>query len=75
MPCMREVRLRLREGKPMRKVLTNIIVDWGIRAFGCEHMRDPRVRALRLAEETIELAQALDVPRSQLRDRSAAGVI
>lgn len=49
-----------------RRALTNIIVDWGERAFGREHMRDPRVRALRLAEEVVELAQALNVPRAQM---------
>lgn len=50
----------------MRAVLTRIIVDWGERAFGREHIRDPRVRALRLAEEVVELAQALDVPEEQM---------
>lgn len=50
----------------MRKALTEIIVDWGERAFGRAHMRDRRVRALRLAEEVVELAQALGVPREQV---------
>jgi hypothetical protein len=35
--------------------------DWGERCFGKQHMRDKRVRALRHAEEAIELAQACGV--------------
>ena len=45
----------------MIKALTQIAVEWGIRCFGIEHMQNPRVRALRFAEEAIELAQACGV--------------
>jgi NTP pyrophosphatase (non-canonical NTP hydrolase) len=44
------------------KILQQLIVAWGIRAFGIEEMRSPYRRALRLVEEAIELGQAADVP-------------
>lgn len=50
----------------MNKSLIRIVVDWGARAFGLDHMKDPRVRALRHAEEAVELAQALGVPQGQV---------
>ena len=40
-----------------------IALDWAIRCFGEDHVYNPRARALRLAEEAVELAQALDVGR------------
>lgn len=46
--------------------LTNIAVDWGKRCFGNTHMTDRGIRALRFAEEAIELAQACDVPQEQI---------
>ena len=45
----------------MIKALTQIAVEWGLRCFGSEHMRDGGIRALRFAEEAIELAQACGV--------------
>lgn len=50
----------------MNKALMRIVTDWGIRAFGRDHMINAQVRALRLVEEAAELAQALDVPQAQL---------
>jgi hypothetical protein len=37
------------------------LVVWGTSCFGADHMADTKVRALRLLEEAIELAQAVDV--------------
>ena len=45
----------------MIKSLTQIAVEWGLRCFGVEHMRNRSVRALRFAEEAIELAQVCGV--------------
>ena len=42
-------------------VMTRIAWEWGARCFGKEHMEDTRIRALRCAEEAIELAQASGV--------------
>ena len=41
------------------------LVKWGSECFGAEHMADRKVRALRLLEEAIELAQAAEVPEEQ----------
>jgi hypothetical protein len=38
--------------------LTDIIHDWGLRAFGEENFNSPQERALRLLEEAAELAQS-----------------
>jgi NTP pyrophosphatase (non-canonical NTP hydrolase) len=40
--------------------------DWGVRCFGVQHMSDTRIRALRMAEEAIELTQALELERELL---------
>jgi len=45
----------------MIKALTQIAVEWGCRCFGTEHMCNRGIRALRFAEEAIELAQACGV--------------
>jgi hypothetical protein len=37
------------------------LVAWGTACFGADHMSDKKVRALRLLEEAIEFAQAVDV--------------
>lgn len=42
-------------------LMQSIAVDWGVRCFGQGHMSDKRIRALRLVEEAIELAQSCDV--------------
>lgn len=52
----------------MIKTLTQIAVEWGCRCFGAEHMSDRRIRALRFAEEAVELAQACGVPHEKLFD-------
>jgi hypothetical protein len=41
------------------------MTDWGIRCFGEEHIFDSKVRALRLVEEAVEFAQAVDAPQDQ----------
>ena len=46
--------------------LTKIALDWAIRSFGEDHVTNLPIRALRLAEEAVELAQALDVPKEKL---------
>lgn len=48
------------------KPLYHIIFDWGVRCFGDEHMRNPRIRALRLVEEAIELCQAVGVDQAMV---------
>lgn len=44
-----------------------IVFEWGCRAFGEPHMRDQKVRALRLVEEAIEYAQAVGVPYDKIQ--------
>lgn len=39
---------------------------WVIKCFGMAMLEDKQERGLRLAEEAIELAQAVDVPRERL---------
>lgn len=46
--------------------LSQLNYDWAVRCFGLEHVHDRRVRALRLLEEAIELAQSVGVPREQV---------
>lgn len=48
--------------------LTEIAYDFGVRAFGSEHMNDPRIRGLRMVEEAVEAAQALGVERAEMHD-------
>jgi hypothetical protein len=47
--------------------VSRIIWEWGCRCFGEEHMLDRKARALRLVEEAIELAQAMEVPEQQIQ--------
>lgn len=49
----------------MRPVI-RIALDWAIRSFGREHVYDTRIRALRVAEEAVELAQAAGVKADQM---------
>jgi hypothetical protein len=44
--------------------LTDIIHDWGIRAFGEENFNSPQERVLRLLEEASELAQSEGIDRT-----------
>lgn len=46
--------------------LTKIVFEWGVRSFGADHMTSIPVRALRLAEEVVELAQACRVEQEKL---------
>lgn len=39
-------------------MLTDIVHDWGLRAFGAENFNSPQERSLRLLEEAAELAQS-----------------
>jgi hypothetical protein len=50
----------------MMRPTIRIALSWAIRAFGKEHVFDTRIRALRVAEEAIELAQASGVAEEQL---------
>lgn len=50
----------------MTKGLQLICVEWAERAFGRDHINNIPLRGLRLAEEAIELAQALDVSEDLL---------
>lgn len=43
--------------------LADLAWDWGVRAFGRQHMVDTRVRALRMLEEAIELGQACSLDK------------
>lgn len=47
-------------------ILKNITWQWALRAFGYERVTDKRIRALRLTEEVVELAQILGVDQKQL---------
>lgn len=40
-----------------------VVVDWGVRCFGADHMADKIVRAARFLEEAIELVQAVGLPK------------
>ena len=50
------------------KPTTQIALDWATRSFGREHVYNFSVRALRLAEEAVELAQAYDIPKDKMID-------
>lgn len=45
----------------MLQYLIQIARDWATRSFGVDQMIDPKTRALRLVEESIEFAQAVGV--------------
>lgn len=45
--------------------LSRIVFEWGLRAFGSDHMHNKRMRALRLLEEAVELVQACEVPQEK----------
>lgn len=46
--------------------LHQIAHDWAVRCFGARHVASPGIRALRLAEEAIELAQAAGVTEVEI---------
>jgi len=45
-----------------------IAFDWAIRSFGADHVFNTPLRALRLAEEAVELAQACKVPEEKMQE-------
>ena len=45
-----------------------VAYEWALRCFGYDHVSDVPVRALRNAEEAVELAQALNVPEQKMHD-------
>jgi NTP pyrophosphatase (non-canonical NTP hydrolase) len=47
------------------KGTTKIAYDWAVRCFGWDHVQNRRMRALRLLEEAVELAQAVGVSREK----------
>jgi NTP pyrophosphatase (non-canonical NTP hydrolase) len=49
-----------------RRTISSLAFQCAVRAFGRDHVGDKKVRAMRLLEEAVELAQALDVPREKL---------
>jgi hypothetical protein len=50
------------------KPVNQIALDWACRSFGADHVYNLPIRALRLAEEAVELAQAHRVPKEKLLD-------
>jgi len=49
----------------MRSTL-RIALDWAVRSFGWDHVYNMPIRSLRVAEEAVELAQALGVPKEKM---------
>ena len=50
------------------KPTTEIALDWACRSFGEDHVYNLPIRALRCAEEAIELAQAYGIPKNKMLD-------
>lgn len=50
----------------MWELMARLCYDWGVRCFGKAHMQYTPIRALRLLEEAVELAQSLRVPKEQM---------
>jgi len=48
------------------RTINTIALDWACRSFGNDHVYNFPVRALRCAEEAIELAQAYDLPKEKM---------
>lgn len=46
-----------------RDRIQGLVIDWGAKCFGADHMRDPIVRAARFLEEAAELVQAVGLPK------------
>lgn len=45
-----------------------IAYDWAVRCFGLGHVHNMRVRSLRVAEEAVELVQAVGLPKEKLHE-------
>lgn len=50
------------------KPTTRLALDWAIRCFGINHVYNVPVRSLRLAEEAVELTQAVGIPKEKMHD-------
>jgi NTP pyrophosphatase (non-canonical NTP hydrolase) len=50
------------------RTTTKLALDWACRSFGDEHVYNGPIRALRLAEEAVELAQAYGIPKDKVID-------
>lgn len=50
-------------GGESRDARQRVVVEWGSRCFGADHMLDVKVRAARFLEEAAELAQAVGLPK------------
>lgn len=50
------------------KPTTQIALDWACRSFGTDHVYNFPIRALRCAEEAVELAQAYRIPKEKMLD-------
>lgn len=50
------------------KDTVQLALDWAIRCFGHDHVYNRPIRALRVAEEAVELAQALHVDKDKLHE-------
>lgn len=50
------------------KTINTIALDWACRSFGTDHVYNFPVRALRCAEEAVELAQAYKIPKEKMLD-------
>ena len=48
------------------KNLTALAYEWALRCFGENHVANLPLRALRIAEECVEFAQACDVPKEKM---------
>ncbi len=45
----------------------SVVIEWGERCFGVEHMQDKIVRAARFFEEAAEMVQAVGLPRDHAK--------
>lgn len=48
------------------KPTTTIALEWAVRSFGQDHVYNFPIRALRLVEEAVELAQAHGLPKEKV---------
>lgn len=48
------------------QMMTTVLYEWGVRSFGWQHMQDDKVRALRFAEEAIELVQSIGLDKDHV---------
>jgi len=48
------------------RLITKLTWEWAIRCFGAEHVDNIPVRALRTAEEAVELSQVCGIPKEMM---------